>query len=95
MLASKYGVSPASLLSLRPTLRWVSRDFSDIPETPSPKLILSGAVLKTPEELANFVSLLASSAGWMDRVRLRAERCWYERLYQGPNHDIWIRARRP
>jgi rhodanese-related sulfurtransferase/mannose-6-phosphate isomerase-like protein (cupin superfamily) len=28
--------------------------------------------------------------GWMDRVRLRAERRWYERLYQGPDHDIWV-----
>jgi len=52
--------------------------------------IPSGSVLKTPEELANIVSQFASSAGWMDRVRLRTERRWYERLYQGPNHDIWV-----
>jgi rhodanese-related sulfurtransferase/mannose-6-phosphate isomerase-like protein (cupin superfamily) len=26
----------------------------------------------------------------MDRVRLRAEGRWYERLYQGPDHDIWV-----
>jgi rhodanese-related sulfurtransferase len=26
----------------------------------------------------------------MDRVRLRAEHRWYERLYQGPDHDIWV-----
>ena len=49
-----------------------------------------GADLKTPEELANIVSLFASTAGWMDRVRLRAERRWYERLYQSPSHDIWV-----
>jgi hypothetical protein len=26
----------------------------------------------------------------MDRVRLRAERRWYERLYHGPDDDIWV-----
>jgi rhodanese-related sulfurtransferase len=49
----------------------------------------SGAILRTREELANIVSLFASSEGWMDRVRLRTEHRWYERLYQGPDHDIW------
>src|ERR1700733_6552108 len=51
---------------------------------------LSGAVLRTPEELANIVSLFASSEGWMDKVRLRAEGRWYERLYHGPDYDIWV-----
>ncbi len=50
---------------------------------------LSGAVLRTPEELANIVSLFASSDGWMEKVRLRAEGRWYERLYDGPDYDIW------
>jgi rhodanese-related sulfurtransferase/mannose-6-phosphate isomerase-like protein (cupin superfamily) len=50
----------------------------------------SGAVLKTPEELANIVWLFASSDEWMDRVRLRTERRWYERLYHGPDYDIWV-----
>src|ERR1700727_550435 len=50
----------------------------------------SGTVSKTPEELANIVSLIASSAGWMDRVRLRADRRWYDRLYHGPDYDIWV-----
>jgi rhodanese-related sulfurtransferase len=50
---------------------------------------LSGAISRTPEELANIVSLFAMSDGWMDKVRLRAERRWYERLYHGPDHDIW------
>jgi rhodanese-related sulfurtransferase len=50
----------------------------------------SGAVSKTPEELANIVSLFASSDGWMDKVRLRSERRWYERLYHGPDYDIWV-----
>jgi len=49
----------------------------------------SGAVTRTPEELADIVSQFASSDGWLDRVRLRAERRWYERLYQGPDYDIW------
>jgi rhodanese-related sulfurtransferase len=51
---------------------------------------LSGAVSRTPEELANIVSQFASSDGWMDKVRLRVERRWYERLYRGPDYDIWV-----
>jgi rhodanese-related sulfurtransferase len=51
---------------------------------------LSGAVTRTPEELANIVSLFASSDGWIDQVRLRAEHRWYERLYLGPDYDIWV-----
>jgi hypothetical protein len=51
---------------------------------------LSGAAWRTPEELANTVSLFASSDGWMDRVWLRAEQRWYERLYHGPDYDIWV-----
>jgi hypothetical protein len=53
-------------------------------------LPLSEAASRTPEELANIVSLFASSDGWMDRVRLRAEDRWYERLYHGQDHDIWV-----
>ena len=45
---------------------------------------LCGTVWRTPEELASIVVLFASSDGWMDRVRLRAEGRWYERLYHGP-----------
>jgi rhodanese-related sulfurtransferase len=51
---------------------------------------LSGSVSRTPEELANIVALFASSEGWMDKVRLRAERRWYERLYHGADYDIWV-----
>jgi rhodanese-related sulfurtransferase len=51
---------------------------------------LSAAVLRTPEELANIVSLFAPSDGWVDKVRLRAEQRWYERLYHGPDYDIWV-----
>ncbi len=50
----------------------------------------SGAVLRTPEELVNIVSRFASSDGWVDKVRLRAEHRWYERLYHGPDYDIWV-----
>ena len=45
---------------------------------------------RRPEELASIVSLFALSEGWMDRVRLRVEHRWYERLYRGPDHDIWV-----
>jgi rhodanese-related sulfurtransferase/predicted metal-dependent enzyme (double-stranded beta helix superfamily) len=51
---------------------------------------LSGAVSRTPEELASIVSRFASSEGWMDKVRLRAEGRWYERLYHGLDYDIWV-----
>jgi rhodanese-related sulfurtransferase len=51
---------------------------------------LSHALLKTPEELAGIVSLFASSDGWIDKVRLRAKGRWYERLYHGPDYDIWV-----
>jgi rhodanese-related sulfurtransferase/mannose-6-phosphate isomerase-like protein (cupin superfamily) len=57
--------------------------------TSSP-LAISGAASRTPEELAIIVSLFASSDGWMDRVRLRAESRWYERLHHGTDHDIWV-----
>src|SRR5882757_4599310 len=49
----------------------------------------SGVVSRTPEELANIVSRFASSDGWLDRVRLRTEHRWFERLYHSPDHDIW------
>ena len=51
---------------------------------------LSGTVSRTPEELADIVSLFASSDGWIDKVRLRAEGRWYERLYHGSDYDIWV-----
>jgi rhodanese-related sulfurtransferase/mannose-6-phosphate isomerase-like protein (cupin superfamily) len=53
-------------------------------------LISRDMASRTPEELANIVSLFASSDGWIDRVRLSAERRWYERLYQGADYDIWV-----
>ncbi|MDW5264658.1 MULTISPECIES: rhodanese-like domain-containing protein [Acidobacteriaceae] len=50
----------------------------------------SGAGSRTPEELANIVVQFASSDQWTDRVRLRTKHRWYERLYHGPDHDIWV-----
>jgi rhodanese-related sulfurtransferase len=50
---------------------------------------LSEAVSRTPQELADIVSSFASSDGWMEKVRLRTDERWYERLYHGPQHDIW------
>jgi rhodanese-related sulfurtransferase len=63
-------------------------DESVVREDSAP--ILSNAISKSPEELANIVSLFASSDGWMNKVRLRSERRWYERLYHGPDYDIWV-----
>jgi rhodanese-related sulfurtransferase len=51
---------------------------------------LAGGIWRTPKELADIVSRFALSDGWMDRVRLRAEGRWYERVYHGPDHDIWV-----
>jgi rhodanese-related sulfurtransferase/mannose-6-phosphate isomerase-like protein (cupin superfamily) len=67
----------------------LATDEQLVPDASS-ALTLSGAVSKTPEELANIVSLYAVSDEWIDRVRLRAEGRWYERLYQGPDYDIWV-----
>jgi rhodanese-related sulfurtransferase/mannose-6-phosphate isomerase-like protein (cupin superfamily) len=50
----------------------------------------SVATTKSPEELANIVTAFASTDGWMERVRLKADRRWYERLYHGLDHDIWV-----
>jgi rhodanese-related sulfurtransferase/predicted metal-dependent enzyme (double-stranded beta helix superfamily) len=50
----------------------------------------TGEARRTPEELADIVSVFASSDEWMDKVRLRADKRWYERLYLGPDYDIWV-----
>jgi rhodanese-related sulfurtransferase/quercetin dioxygenase-like cupin family protein len=36
------------------------------------------------------VQLFASSFQWLERVRLRADRRWYERLHHGPEYDVWL-----
>ena len=48
-----------------------------------------GVISRTPDELAKIVSRFALSDGWLDRVRLRTGHRWYERLYYGPEYDIW------
>jgi rhodanese-related sulfurtransferase len=59
--------------------------------TPSKVTIaIPDAVSRTPGELANIVAMFASSDGWTERVRLRADRRWYERLYHGPDFDVWL-----
>jgi hypothetical protein len=46
------------------------------------------AISRTPEDLARIVSEFVLSDGWIDKVRLRTEQRWYERLYLGPDYDI-------
>jgi rhodanese-related sulfurtransferase len=48
------------------------------------------ADIRTPEELAAIVSQFAASGAWLSRVRLRADRRWYERRHHGADHDIWV-----
>jgi rhodanese-related sulfurtransferase len=48
------------------------------------------AVSKTPEELAEIVTEFAGSDGWMEKVRLRTDQRWYERLHLGSDYDIWV-----
>ena len=57
---------------------------------PGIPLIASVADWKTPEDLADIVAQFALSDGWMDRVRLRTGDRWYERLYHGPDYDLWV-----
>jgi rhodanese-related sulfurtransferase/mannose-6-phosphate isomerase-like protein (cupin superfamily) len=50
----------------------------------------ASAAVRTSGELAEIIAQFASSDGWMDRVRLNTKRRWYERLYHGPEYDIWV-----
>jgi len=45
---------------------------------------------RTPQDLAVIVQAFASSVQWLDRVRLRVDRRWYERLYAGREYDVWL-----
>lgn len=46
---------------------------------------------RTPADLREIVSRLASRPdAWMARVRMRADRRWYERLHCGPDYDVWL-----
>jgi rhodanese-related sulfurtransferase/mannose-6-phosphate isomerase-like protein (cupin superfamily) len=50
----------------------------------------SDTATKTPEELASIASRFASSDVWLDRVRLRVDHRWYERLHHDSDYDIWV-----
>jgi len=50
---------------------------------------------KTLGELADIVTQFARTEGWLDRVRLRVDERWYEKLYEGPDHDVWAIAWMP
>jgi rhodanese-related sulfurtransferase/predicted metal-dependent enzyme (double-stranded beta helix superfamily) len=45
---------------------------------------------KPPGELAAIVASFAASGQWVERVRLRTDRRWYERLYVDSDYDIWM-----
>ena len=72
-----------ALATKRKLVRGVNRTLIEVKD-------LSGGASRTPEELANIVTRFASSEGWMEKVRLRTEGRWYERLYHGPDYDIWV-----
>ncbi len=63
------------------------------PEANSTLIATNGpgrANFRTPEQLAEIVSQFALSDEWMDKVRLSSKGRWYQRLYHGPDHDIWV-----
>jgi rhodanese-related sulfurtransferase/mannose-6-phosphate isomerase-like protein (cupin superfamily) len=45
---------------------------------------------RTPQELIELLRAFADSTQWLDRVRLRSDRRWYERLFEGPEYDVWL-----
>jgi rhodanese-related sulfurtransferase/mannose-6-phosphate isomerase-like protein (cupin superfamily) len=45
---------------------------------------------RTPQQLVDVVQAFALSTSWIDRVRLRSDRRWYECVYQGPEYDVWL-----
>lgn len=51
---------------------------------------VAGNISKAPEELALIVAKFVSSNAWVDKVRLRAEERWYERLVLAQDYDIWV-----
>jgi rhodanese-related sulfurtransferase/predicted metal-dependent enzyme (double-stranded beta helix superfamily) len=50
----------------------------------------SGAKSTTPDDLADIASKFALSDGWMEKVQLRVDRRWYERMYLSADYDIWV-----
>ncbi len=51
---------------------------------------LADAASRTPAELASIVETTAASDEWIGRVRLCADRRWYEQIYHGPDYDLWV-----
>jgi rhodanese-related sulfurtransferase/mannose-6-phosphate isomerase-like protein (cupin superfamily) len=68
--------------------RQIDREIGTILERAAGSIDIPAA--PTPQELASIVQVVASSIQWLDRVRLRADRRWYERLYHGPAYDVWL-----
>jgi rhodanese-related sulfurtransferase/mannose-6-phosphate isomerase-like protein (cupin superfamily) len=59
--------------------------------TPEASTIVDEASSRSPRELADIVERFASRLDeWIGRVRLRVDCRWYERLYQGPDYDVWV-----
>ena len=50
----------------------------------------SATIPRSPRELAVIVTAFASTSGWMEKVRLRTDQRWYERLQDGPDYDVWL-----
>lgn len=48
------------------------------------------AITRTPADLAKIVARFAASEKWIERVRFRVDQRWYERLYDGPDYDVWV-----
>jgi rhodanese-related sulfurtransferase len=63
----------------------------DATSKPAALTVFAEAGSLTPQELVDIVERFASRPEeWMERVRLSPDRRWYERLYCGPNHDVWV-----
>lgn len=53
----------------------------------------SSVTRRQPAELLDIVSNLARRPeAWIDRVRLRTDRRWYERIHLGEDYDVWVIA---
>jgi rhodanese-related sulfurtransferase/mannose-6-phosphate isomerase-like protein (cupin superfamily) len=66
----------------------ISTQINSVPVVPAGSLGLEAPL--SPRQLANVVMRFASFEQWVSAVRLRVDRRWYERVYSGPEHDIWI-----
>jgi rhodanese-related sulfurtransferase/mannose-6-phosphate isomerase-like protein (cupin superfamily) len=50
----------------------------------------SAVLSRTANELADIAATYAAQDSWMERVRLRRDRRWYERLHHGHDYDVWV-----